>query len=144
MSGLLPDDPDRATVQQGVASALGLAGAPVQQEETFWALRKLLEALAWPKPLVLVIDDLQWAEGSLVDLIKHIATRSVGQPMVLLCLARPELREVHPILFANDDAAQLPASSFTLEPLETHQTEHLILELDWGSQSSSAATAADR
>ena len=49
-----------------------LAGSPASPEETFFAIRRLLTGLAQAKPVVLVIDDLQWAEPLLLDLIEHL------------------------------------------------------------------------
>ena len=60
-------------------------------DEIAWAFRKLLEAVAAEGPLVAVFDDIQWAEDVLLDLIEHLAFLSTGVPILLLCMARPEL-----------------------------------------------------
>ncbi|MGQ0671211.1 MAG: AAA family ATPase, partial [Actinomycetota bacterium] len=70
-----------------VAQALGLArGAPA--EEIGLAFRRLLETVAGRKPLVLLLDDLQWAEPALLDLLEGLAGQA-RVPLLLLCLARP-------------------------------------------------------
>jgi tetratricopeptide (TPR) repeat protein len=60
-------------------------------DEIAWAIRKLLEAVAAETPLVAVFDDIQWAEDVLLDLLEHVAFLSTGAPILLLCMARPEL-----------------------------------------------------
>ena len=59
------------------------AGDAVAPEEAFWAVRKVLEALARRRPLVLVVDDLQWAEPTFVDLIEHVADWTRDAPLLL-------------------------------------------------------------
>ena len=65
-------------------------------DELAWAFRKFVEAVARERPLVLVFDDIQWAEEALLDLIEHVAFVSSGAPILLLCMARPELLERRP------------------------------------------------
>ena len=62
-------------------------------EEIAWAFRKLLEEQA---PLVVVFDDIQWGEETFLDLIEHVALLSSGAPLLLLCMARPELLDSRP------------------------------------------------
>ncbi len=69
-------------------------GVPGSVEETFWALRRFVELLARDAPLVIVIDDIQWADSLLLDFIEHLAEWVRDVPVLLLALARPELREV--------------------------------------------------
>jgi class 3 adenylate cyclase/tetratricopeptide (TPR) repeat protein len=78
------------------AELLKPAGAPVVPEEALWAVRKVLEAIARRRPLVLVIDDLQWAEPVFVDLIEHVAEWTRDAPLLLLIMARPELLDTRP------------------------------------------------
>lgn len=79
-----------------IASFVGAAPAP-STEEAFFAVRRLCEHLATDLPLVLVIDDIQWAESRLLDLIEHLG-EWVGAPVLIVNLARPEIREVRPPL----------------------------------------------
>ena len=69
------------------------AGAP---EEIFWAVRKALECRARERPLVLVFEDIHWAEPTLLDLIEHLADWTRDAQLLLLCLARPELLDERP------------------------------------------------
>src|SRR5262249_44229882 len=75
----------------GVAALL--AGAPASPEETFFVVRRFLAALAVAQPVVLVIDDLQWAEPLLLDLTEHLVQRTTDAPLLVLVAARPELRD---------------------------------------------------
>jgi class 3 adenylate cyclase/tetratricopeptide (TPR) repeat protein len=67
-------------------------GAGATPEETLWALRRLMEALARTRPVVLIVDDLQWAETMLLDLVEHLVEWTRGS-LLLVALARPELRD---------------------------------------------------
>ena len=85
-----------ALVADRVIQALGLAPGVAPVEEIGWAFRCLFDAIARQRPLVLIIDDLQWAEAALLDLLEHLAGRSRDIQLLLLCLARPELLEERP------------------------------------------------
>ncbi len=65
-------------------------------EEIAWAFRKTLEEAAAERPLVVVVEDIHWGEQTFLDLIEHVALLSSGAPILLLCLARPELFERRP------------------------------------------------
>jgi DNA-binding SARP family transcriptional activator len=93
IEALLGGDADTA---QLVLAAVGLAGGAVQAEEAAWAVRRLLEAVARERPLVVVMEDIHWAEPTLLDLLDHLAVFSRGTAMLLLCLARPDLLETRP------------------------------------------------
>jgi class 3 adenylate cyclase len=77
-------------------SAIGGSQTGGRSEEIFWAVRRLFEALAHERPLVVVIDDIQWAEVTFLDLIEHVRASSQGFPIVLLCLSRPDVTDIHP------------------------------------------------
>ncbi len=74
------------------------AGVAGSVEEAFWALRRYVEVLATTGPLVLVVDDIQWADTLLLDFIEHLVEWVRGAPVLLVALARPELRESRPDL----------------------------------------------
>jgi AAA ATPase domain/SnoaL-like domain len=86
------DSSERARIADGVAALL--AGTPGSPEETFFVVRRLLAALAAAQPLMLAIDDLQWAEPLLLDLIEHLVQWTTDAPLFIVAAARPELREV--------------------------------------------------
>jgi class 3 adenylate cyclase/tetratricopeptide (TPR) repeat protein len=78
-----------------IAGAIGLADAGGRSEEISWAVRKLLEALALERPLIVVLDDIHWAEPTFLDLIEYLASFA-GGPILLLAVARPDLLEARP------------------------------------------------
>ena len=97
VSELLAEDEIGELVAELVAAAVGAtAEQGGSTEETHWAVRKLLEALARDRPLVVVFEDLHWAEPTFLDLIEYVAGFSRGRPLLLLGSARPELLETRP------------------------------------------------
>jgi hypothetical protein len=82
----------------------------------------LLERAAAERPLVLVLDDLHWAESPLFDLVEHVCDWSRGAPIFLLCIARPELLDVRP----GWAGGKLNATSVLLEPLDDLATAELV------------------
>ena len=81
---------DRDAIVERVSSAIGLSPSIYPVSELFWGVRKLLEALAVDQPLVVVIDDLQAAEPTLLELLDHLVL-SADAPILLVCSARHEL-----------------------------------------------------
>jgi DNA-binding SARP family transcriptional activator len=79
-----------------VLGAAGLADTQGHTEDIAWAFRRLLETLARDRPLLAVLEDLHWAEPTLLDLLDYLASFSTDAPILLLCLARPELLEQRP------------------------------------------------
>ncbi|WP_422749700.1 AAA family ATPase [Mycobacterium sp. WMMD1722] len=75
-----------------------MMGVPGSVEETFWALRRFVEVLGHTDPVVLILDDIQWAAALLLDFIEHLVEWVHDAPLLVLALARPELREVRPDL----------------------------------------------
>ena len=90
---LLHDDPAAAPI---VLGAIGLADGPVQAEETFWAVRRLFERVAETRPLVVVVEDVHWADPALLDLLEYLSAFVRSHPVLLVCLARPDLGELRP------------------------------------------------
>jgi class 3 adenylate cyclase len=74
------------------------AGVAGSVEETFWALRRFIEVLASDGPVVVIVDDIHWADALLIDLIEHLAEWVQDAPVLVVALARPELRETRPDL----------------------------------------------
>jgi class 3 adenylate cyclase/tetratricopeptide (TPR) repeat protein len=106
-------------------SLLGETDAPGSAEEIAWGFRKLLEQEAQAQPLVCVLDDLHWAEETLLDLVEHVADLSRDSPILLLCMARPELLELRP----SWGGGKWNATTVLLEPLNAAETEALLAEL---------------
>src|SRR5262249_37631302 len=79
------EDAERQRVAAGIAALL--AGTPASPEETFFVIRRQLAALAVAQPVVLAIDDLQWAEPLLLDLTEHLVQWSTDVPLLILAAA---------------------------------------------------------
>jgi tetratricopeptide (TPR) repeat protein len=109
----VPADPAAA---DAIRSLLGQSDASTSAEEIAWAFRKTLEQAASAAPLVVLFDDIQWAEETFLDLIEHVALLSSGAPILMLCLARPELGELR---------AGWPVT-LRLEPLGAADVDELI------------------
>ncbi|HEX9411783.1 MAG TPA: adenylate/guanylate cyclase domain-containing protein [Actinomycetota bacterium] len=124
-------------VPELVGQLLGLSEAAAPSEEMFWGTRKLLEALARNRPLAVIFDDIHWAEPTLLDLIEHVADLSRDAPMLLLCIARPELLERRPAW----GGGKLNATSILLEPLTESESKDLIANLLGQAQLDDAARA---
>jgi class 3 adenylate cyclase/tetratricopeptide (TPR) repeat protein len=118
----LEGEPDAQRIVNRVFAAVGMADDELSPEEAFWAVRKLFEALAREQALVVVLDDLHWAEPTFLDLVEHLADWSREAPILLLCLARPELLDARPAW----GGGKLNATSLFLEPLSEDETERLI------------------
>ncbi len=116
-------------VTEAVLALLGEADIPTTPPETAWAVRKLLEAHAWRSPLVVVLDDIHWGEPTFLDLIEHIADLSRDAPILLLCMARPELLDKRP----GWGGGKLNATTVLLEALPPADTERLIENLLGGA-----------
>jgi class 3 adenylate cyclase len=111
----------------GVTQRLTVGGVAVP-EEMFWEVRRFLESLAAERPVVLHIDDLQWGEQMLFDLLDHIVDLSRGAPILVLCTARPELLEDRP----NWGGGKLNAQTVLLEPLGGRESQQLLEQLGGG------------
>ena len=106
LTGLAEADPTPLAVHlSGVAHATEiLAGLQTMlgdadtasRREVAWAFRRLVETLAARRPVVLVVDDVQWAEPGLVDLLDHLTDMSRGAPILVVCMARPEFQQAWP------------------------------------------------
>jgi tetratricopeptide (TPR) repeat protein len=117
----LRDQPDAALVRERLG-VLGGTGAAAS-EELFWAVRRLFEALARPRPLLVVLEDVHWAEPMLLDLVEHVSRWSREAPILLLCVARGELLEERP---------QWGGEHVRLEPLSASDATLLLEALDGG------------
>ena len=85
------DAPDAEVVAHHVSSVLGLSTAVVAPEDADWAIRGLLSALAAIGPLVLVLDDIHWAEPAMLALIGQLEEGVTEVPLFAVCMTRPEL-----------------------------------------------------
>ena len=121
LTELLTDDPDPSSTAAQVASVVGVVDQPTDPSMLFGALRRLFEAVARREPLVIIVEDLHWAQPTLLDLLEHLAA-STHQPLVLLCLARPEFRQRRTSWAQELDAAV----TVPLEPLDPGDSQRLL------------------
>jgi class 3 adenylate cyclase/ketosteroid isomerase-like protein/tetratricopeptide (TPR) repeat protein len=119
------DDPDRERLVEGVAGVLGIS-EPASAQETFWALRRGVEFLARERPLVLILDDLHWGQPMLLDLVEHLVEWVRDAPVLLVALARPELREEREALVS---AGRRAVDVIELEPLDQQESLELVSHL---------------
>jgi predicted ATPase/class 3 adenylate cyclase len=118
-------DPSEHLVAERVAGLIGLGDATGSTEESFWAVRKLFESLGRRRPVVVLFDDIHWAEPTLLDLIESIADWTNDAAIMLMCLARPELLDGRP----GWAGGKVNATSIRLEPLRDDESEALIANL---------------
>ncbi len=116
-------EPDAERIVDRAASVLGLS-APGPAEETFWAVRRVLEALARERPVLLVLDDVHWGQPTFHELIEHLARWTRDAPVLVVVLGRPELRDLRPGL--TDPDAPGIAAVVALEPLREDDSRALI------------------
>jgi class 3 adenylate cyclase/tetratricopeptide (TPR) repeat protein len=95
-AGILEGEARAEVIAARVTGAVGASHSVGAPEEIAWAFRTLLEALARERPLIVVVDDVQWAEPTLLDLLEYVVSFSRDTPILLLCLARPDLFEQRP------------------------------------------------
>jgi class 3 adenylate cyclase/tetratricopeptide (TPR) repeat protein len=95
LARLLADEPDGGLASERILGAVGVTDEPARTEEIFWATRLLLERLARERPLIAVVDDIHWAEPTLLDLIEYVVAFA-HSPILIACTARPELFEARP------------------------------------------------
>src|SRR4051794_3566573 len=93
VEALLRDAPDGVRVAARIGSAIGLSTDPAPLEEVFWAIRRLLAHLASAQPTLVVLEDLHWAEDTLLDLVDTLAGSELTGAVLVLTTARPELAE---------------------------------------------------
>ena len=89
----LGDHPDSANIVMRLLSLAGYHREMAVPEDVPWAMRLFLERLTRQQSVVLVVNDLHWAEPGLLDVLEHIADWSRDSPIMLLGLARPEFYE---------------------------------------------------
>ena len=135
-AGIRDDDPpERArlkllavaadsAVAERLASAVGLSSASFAKLELYWAVRKFLEALAAQDPVVVLVDDIHWAEPAFLELLEHVLDTATNVPILLLATARHDLLEEHPQWSEQTGAVRL-----VLQPLSDSAAAQVVTNL---------------
>jgi tetratricopeptide (TPR) repeat protein len=108
--------------EEGKAALRFVTDGGMLPNEIPWAVRTAFEQVATERPLVVLFDDVQWGEETFLDLVDHIADLSRGAPLLLLCVARPELLDKRP----GWGGGKLNATTLLLEPLTVDECRALI------------------
>jgi class 3 adenylate cyclase/tetratricopeptide (TPR) repeat protein len=116
--------PELKDAMDRVAAAIGLSGDTFPVQETFWGARRLVEVLAHERPLIVIVDDIHWAEPTFLDLLQYV-TREAAAPLVLVCSSRPELLETHPEWGKDLERAH----AVILEPLDEDESGRIVQNL---------------
>ncbi len=87
------DESERRWIEPAMLTLLGISAGDVAADQLFAAWRTFFDRLAASGPVVLVFEDLHWADPGLLDFIDHLLEWSRDQPIYVLTLARPELLE---------------------------------------------------
>ncbi|MGZ4359979.1 MAG: BTAD domain-containing putative transcriptional regulator, partial [Gaiellaceae bacterium] len=141
LAASLASDEQAEQVRELILGTIGVADPIGSVEEAQWATRRLFEALGREKPLVVVLDDLHWAEPTFLELVEYLATCSSGAPILLLAAARDELLESHPAWAIPRPNAQI----LPLRALSEREARTLIDQAAarWGLSESRVARLAD-
>jgi DNA-binding SARP family transcriptional activator len=119
---LFVGDEQGPLIAERVAQLAAPAGGTDPTGEVFWAVRRFLEALALERPLVVVLEDIHWAEPTLLDLVEYLDAWTTDAPLLVLCLARKELLDQRPGWATESGVLEL-------EPLTDDESEQLAAEL---------------
>jgi class 3 adenylate cyclase/tetratricopeptide (TPR) repeat protein len=126
LAALLAGQEQAERITSRIAGLVGLTEvAGGGSHETFWAVRKLLEHVASRRPLIVALDDLHWAEPTLLDLVEYLGNFARNAPMLLVGLARTEFLEAR-----LDWGRSVPgAATILLEPLTGAESGRLVEQL---------------
>ncbi|CAN5600116.1 AAA family ATPase [soil metagenome] len=142
VASMLAGEDEADAISERLASAMGLASTPFPIEETFWASRKSLEVLARRRPLVILIEDIHWAQPTFLDLLEHVVDVTNDASILVVCPARRELLEARPEWMQG----KANASTVTLRAL-TRDPSNLLIDnllgpgLDYDARSRITAAA---
>ena len=132
LDGLPLHDLDQLrTIASTLSNLLGAPTTPrgsytttdISQAELHWGIRRILELLASKQPLLLVLEDLHWAEQTFVELVESLG--NLSGPILVLASARPELADKHPHLLVERDGRTV----VSLDVLSADESATLVADL---------------
>ena len=121
---LLPDSNDRDRIVDGLADILGIGHTQLAEGEAFWSVRRLLEELAGNATTVLLVEDVHWAEPTLLDLLDGLVDWMRDSPLLVVCTARPDIYERR-----EGWGGRPGATTLSLRPLARADVDRLIENL---------------
>lgn len=124
----LAEGDEARRLAERLLEGIGGSQTSLEREEIFWATRSLFATLARARPLLVFFEDVHWAEPTFLDLVEYLAERTRGAPIMLVCIARPELLEQRAEWISENENA----SSLRLDPLPDMDCEALIGNLAGG------------
>ncbi len=120
------DDPEAAWIESHLRPLLGLptggSEGRTDRDESFAAWRRFFEEVAERRPLVLVFEDLHWADDGLLDFVDHLVDWAAGVPLLVVAAARPELLSRRP----GWGGGKPNSSTISLVPLSKDETARLV------------------
>src|SRR5439155_11995029 len=129
VEAVIPDPAERDWMRTRLAPLVGVAtdAAGTSREQSFTAWRGYLEAVAAQRPLVVLFEDLHWADAALLEFLDHLLDWSLGVPMLVLCTARPELYELQEA-WGGGKRNSTTVSLSALPPEDTARLLHALLD----------------
>ncbi|MGZ8706035.1 MAG: AAA family ATPase [Gaiellaceae bacterium] len=134
LDGLPTDDADELrTMAAAVSNLVGVATTPrgtysatsISQAELHWGIRRVLQLLSLARPVIIVVEDLHWAEPTLLELIRYIASVEGDAAIFLLDSARPELADEQAEFLVESERRR----TISLEPLGDEVGQELLADL---------------
>ena len=134
LESLATDDIDELrTIAAALSNLIGIPTTPrgtyatsqISQAELHWGIRRTLQLLASERPTAIVVEDLHWAEPTLLELIAYIVGDDTDAPLVLVCSARPDLEEVSPGFLGSEGRRR----TVELQTLGAEQAAALLADL---------------
>jgi class 3 adenylate cyclase/tetratricopeptide (TPR) repeat protein len=128
------DDLDELrTIAAALSNLTGIPTSPrgtyvtseISQAELHWGIRRTLQLLSAKRPVALVLEDLHWAEPTLLELLAYITADDVDAPIALICSTRPDLAETSPGFLGDEGRRRTVA----LDTLDERQAAALLAEL---------------
>ena len=117
--------PERDEAAAAIGALLRKGETETNAEAIAWAFRKLLEQEARKRPVVCVLDDLHWGAETFLDLVEEVSDLARDAPILLLCMARPDLLEQRP----GWGGGKRNTTTVLLEPLDQDESDRLLDEL---------------
>jgi class 3 adenylate cyclase/tetratricopeptide (TPR) repeat protein len=134
LEGLATEDVDELrTIAAALSNLIGIATTPrgtyasreISQTELHWGIRRTLQLLAAERPTAVVIEDLHWAEPTLLELIAYVGGEDTEASLVLVCSARPDLEEASPGFLGSEGRRR----TVELQTLGADQAAALLADL---------------